>query len=358
MTRTLRLATSLFIVSVAAVGCAFERNTTITAPTPTNNGGGGTPAPGAPAPGAPSLVGTWVSNEVQLPSASSCGHFQYQITSQTSNSISGTFTAQCGNGLNVSGNASGQLNGNSVPLTVSGNASMNGIPNCTFTLTGTGTLENNNNTLRIPFAGTTCFGPVQGTEVLHRPQPAAPAPEPPQAPAPAPAPPPPPAPAPVPGGFDLNSVRIIGGSPDVRGWPITSEITSIEFGGRWFHIDHTRRGTWPSVDIGGALQEATIWIFENINGQWYGTGGERLRPGQTDKGLGRPSDIANGWFYSSYWAPMTGYVPRPGEVVGFMITAGSTRADNNAPVHERSGVVLISFPSDNGGSYPPFLWKE
>src|ERR1043165_7714655 len=125
------------------------------------------------------MVGMWVSNEVQLPSASSCGHFQYQITSQTASSISGTFTAQCGGGLNISGNASGQVNGNAVPLSLSGTATLPGIPACAFSLSGTGSIEDNGNTLRIPYSGTTCLGPVHGTEVLHKPQPAAqPAPQP------------------------------------------------------------------------------------------------------------------------------------------------------------------------------------
>jgi|RhiMetdeSRZDD1v2_1073273.scaffolds.fasta_scaffold17894_8 hypothetical protein len=160
------------------------------------------------------------------------------------------------------------------------------------------------------------------------------------------------------GDFAWSKVRIIGGSPDVRGWPITASITSLSIGGGVFHIDYTRRCGWPGVDIGGALQEATIWMFEKIGGQWYGTGAERLRPCQADKQLGRPSDIASGWFYNSNWAPMTGYVPARGETVGFMVTAGSTRADNNAPVHERTGVVLVPWPGDGGGSWPPFLWRE
>jgi len=162
---------------------------------------------------------------------------------------------------------------------------------------------------------------------------------------------------PSPAGFGLGSVRIIGGSPDIRSWPVTSSITSIAFSPGTIHIDHTKRGQWPGVDIGGALQESTIWLFENIGGQWYGTGAERLRPGQTDKGLGSPSDIATGWFYNSTWSPMTGYVPQPGETVGFMVVAGSTRVDNNAPVHERTGIVLIAWPAGYG-SYPPFLYQE
>ena len=174
-----------------------------------------------------------------------------------------------------------------------------------------------------------------------------------------------PDPIPSPGGgggdagdFAWSKVRIIGGSPDVRSWPITASITSLSMGGGVFHVDYTKRCGWPGVDIGGALQEATIWMFEKIGGQWYGTGAERLRPCQADKQLGRPSDIATGWFYSPVWAPMTGYVPARGETVGFMVTAGSTRADANAPVHERTGVVLVPWPGDGGGAWPPFLWRE
>jgi hypothetical protein len=162
------------------------------------------------------------------------------------------------------------------------------------------------------------------------------------------------------GDFNINNVQIVGGSPDIRSWPVTAQITSIVFSPGNLHLDYSQNCSWPSADIGGGtLQEATIWIFEKIGGVWYGTGGERLRPCQTDKGLNNPSDIATGWFYSSQWAPMTGYVPAPGETVGFMVTDGSTRADNNAPVHERSGVVLIPFPA-NGvtASYPPFTWQE
>src|SRR5262245_9847521 len=177
----------------------------------------------------------------------------------------------------------------------------------------------------------------------------------------------PPIPEPVPpspggggdaGDFAWSKVRIIGGSPDVRGWPITGSITSLSIGGGTFHIDYTKRCQWPGIDIGGALQEATIWMFEKIGGQWYGTGAERLRPCQADKALGRPSEIATGWFYSEQWAPMTGYVPARGETVGFMVTAGSTRADTKAPARERTGVVLVPWPGDGGGAWPPFLWRE
>jgi len=44
------------------------------------------------------------------------------------------------------------------------------------------------NTLRVPYSGTTCLGPVSGEETLRRPTQSAPSPEPEPAPAPAPEP--------------------------------------------------------------------------------------------------------------------------------------------------------------------------
>ena len=154
--------------------------------------------------------------------------------------------------------------------------------------------------------------------------------------------------------FDgLGSVLIVGGSPDVRSWPVTSRITSLRFSPGNIHLEHTKTGQWPGVDIGGALQEMTLWVFFKIGGQWYATGGERWRPAQTDKALSAPSAIGPGWFYNNNWAPMTGYVPQPGEQVGFMVVAGSTRVDSNAPVKERSGILMIPFPADGvSASFP------
>jgi len=46
-------------------------------------------------------------------------------------------------------------------------------------LNGVGTITDNYNAITIPYTGTTCFGPVSGTETLRKPTPApAPAPEP------------------------------------------------------------------------------------------------------------------------------------------------------------------------------------
>ncbi len=154
--------------------------------------------------------------------------------------------------------------------------------------------------------------------------------------------------------FDqLGNVIIVGGSPDVRSWAVTSQITQLGFGNGSIFLNHTKLGQWPGVDIGGALQESTLWVFYRINGQWYATGAERWRPNQTAKALTQPSHISTGWFYNNSWSPMWNYIPAPGEQVGFMVVAGSTRLDNNAPVHERSNILLIPFPADGVSAYFP-----
>jgi hypothetical protein len=183
---------------------------------------------------------------------------------------------------------------------------------------------------------------------------------------PAPPPPPPPvAPPPSSGGgsgggggnFNFANVTFVGGSPNVSGWAQTSQITVLGFdpANGIFHIEHTKQGQWPPVPFGDVTQESTVWAFFRINGQWYTSGGERLRPGQTDKGLGNPSQMGPGWYYGGQWAPMTNYIPPVGDPVGFMVTAGDDRVGNNSIVQERTNVVFISMPPDNVRSfYPPF----
>ena len=114
------------------------------------------------------MTGNWTGQNVAAPAPSSCSNFQWEVTSQTPTSMAGTFSAVCGAGLMVSGSASGQLVNGVVPITATGSAVMPGIPSCTFSLSGVGTLEENDTALRVPYSGTTCLGPVSGTEVLRR----------------------------------------------------------------------------------------------------------------------------------------------------------------------------------------------
>lgn len=356
-----RVAPAVVLASVAALSTAcvsFDQQTNLLTP---SGSAATTTAPPVDGSSSGSMVGVWASDDgFSVADVSTCAGFEWDISSQSPTVVYGSFAATCGGSLRITGTGNGTtVSANQVAITVNGAATIGGFAACSFSVNGVGTVMNSDR-LVIPYEGTTCLGPVRGTETLRRKTSTPPA-GPPEPPAPPPPPPPPPTPTnPAPGGFDLGGVTIVG-SPDVRGWPITSRLTSLRFGGGQIHLDHTRRGTWPPVVIAndGTTQESTLWVFFNVNGKWYGTGGERWRPGQTDKALSKPSDIGPGWLYDqSRWGPMANYVPRPGELVGFMVAAGSTRSDANINVAERSQVVLINFPSDNGGAFPPFAWEE
>ena len=181
MKRILLLLATLAAASTFATACAVESSTNVLAPTPPV-------APTTPAnPSTPTTI-TWQSETFAIPSPGSCGNFQWQVTDATSTSMSGNFSATCAGNIAVKGTANGTLVGTTVPLTINGTATYAGVISCDFSLSGTGVIENND-TLTIPYSGTTCFGPVSGTQRLHKPAPNAPPPEVPTLPANPPAPP-------------------------------------------------------------------------------------------------------------------------------------------------------------------------
>lgn len=444
---------ALAAASVLTVACGFEHSTNVLAPS--------SAAPAASAPTATangnstsstSLVGLWTSAALPagLPSVNTCGNFQFQVVSQTATTLSGTFSAVCGGGVTMTGTASGVLNGTAVAITATGSAAVPGTPSCAFNLTGNGAVIDNGYTLTVPFTGTTCLGPVSGTEVLHRPQPAAVAvvfseptpvsptpnvflttlhpkftvvdstrtgpvgavtylieiatdeaftnkwatwstpeqpnqtvldppkdvsyssvyywhvrasdpttagpwsrtlafatPDPPQAPS-----------SSGQDAIDLHQVNVITAPKDVASWPITARITVLDFSSAGVDVEFTKKdgpGRWPDVTPpgwDGGIQY-TIWMVENIGGQWYTAGGVEYWYGLGRSG-GPPSRFASNWYYNpQVWGPLAGHQPAVGEQVGFFVTAGDARAKDVTIVRERSNVVVVPFPSD-GGNYFPF----
>jgi hypothetical protein len=357
MTRPLTLVIAL-VASVTFAACGFEHASSVLAPTSsTSSATGSNPAP-APTTSTPTLVGIWTSQTATaptLPSANSCGGFQYQIASQTANSIAGTFTAICGNGLTISASANGRVDGTNVTLTLDGSGSMPGVPNCNFNVTANGTIEDSGNTLRLPYSGTTCLGPVHGTEVLHKPQPATqPAPTPEPVPPP---PPPPPAPTGPSDGLDLHRAVVTGGSPaDIANWPITTQITAMDFG-NGVRVDFSKKdgpGRWPDVvppGWDGPIQY-TLWMVVNIGGRWYTSGGVEYWYGLDRQG-GPANEFAYNWYYNAQvWGPLANHQPANGEQVGFFVTSGDQRVKDARRITERSNVVVMPFPS--GGGYFTF----
>lgn len=123
----------------------------------------------------PILLGRWSSGTrvpvsgaggPTFPSRDSCSDLEWHVTSQTGTSISGDFQATCNGGITLTGTASGTLTDQVLTWQAVGTANIPDLASCPFTLNGTARLEGE--TIRIDYTGSTCLGPISGTEVLEK----------------------------------------------------------------------------------------------------------------------------------------------------------------------------------------------
>jgi hypothetical protein len=176
--RSPHVVATLVLATVFGAGCDFQRRSSSIAPSSTNtpNNGGGNATP--------SYTGTWSSANVNdLPSQlQGCANFQWTVSSQTAESISGEFTATCTGGIVVTGTGTGQLMGQQLQINIHATANISGVI-CNITLNGMGTYEGDR--IVVPFSGNSCYGPFSGVETLRRgslpgpPPPSSPPPPPP-----------------------------------------------------------------------------------------------------------------------------------------------------------------------------------
>jgi hypothetical protein len=114
-------------------------------------------------------TGSWTSTATAASTAfnpGSCGNLEWKIATMTSTSASGTFKATCGGDLMLDGKAEGTLSGLTANLQADGTVTGFGI-SCPFALTGTAVPEGLD-AVRITYTGTTCLGPVSGSELLKK----------------------------------------------------------------------------------------------------------------------------------------------------------------------------------------------
>ena len=112
------------------------------------------------------LGGTWASVSSATSILDTCTNFNWTVTETSGNTGSGTFTATCLQNLSVSGQASGVMAGETVTWSATATGSSPGFADCAMSLSGAAVLEGDQ--IRIPYTGTTCLGPVAGTEILRR----------------------------------------------------------------------------------------------------------------------------------------------------------------------------------------------
>lgn len=145
--------TALLSVSVlSSTGCiGFERKSSLTGPSAT---------------GTSAFLGNWSSSNL-IPSPSACTDFKWDVNEQTTTSAKGNFSATCAGDLKLTGTAQGQLtSGTTLSWSATGNATAPGLTSCAISLTGTAELLID--TIRVPYSGTTCLGPVSGVESLKK----------------------------------------------------------------------------------------------------------------------------------------------------------------------------------------------
>lgn len=141
---------ALCLAASAASACtSYERTSTL----------------GPTASGVAALIGNWASSNLTT-AANACTDFKWNVTQQTGNTASGTFSATCAGDLKVAGTADGTLSGSTVTWNATATATVPGLPACAITLTGTAELGVDS--IRVPYSGDTCLGKVSGVEVLKK----------------------------------------------------------------------------------------------------------------------------------------------------------------------------------------------
>ena len=162
-------------------------------------------------------------------------------------------------------------------------------------------------------------------------------------------------------GIDVSTAQVHN-SHQITDRAPTATITKLEFRPTGVHVEHTKQHDWPDITPPGwdGPLQYTLWIFLRINGVWHGSGCIQYWRG-CDQNGGPPEEFAKNWYYDAgRWAPMSGYQPAPGELVGFMVSAGDDRNNGKVSVPERSYVVTLPFPTSgavytapqDGGTIP------
>lgn len=160
---------------------------------------------------------------------------------------------------------------------------------------------------------------------------------------------------------DLHSTFIFASPADIADWPVTGYIRQIRIQpskapneGMSFTFDQSDR--WPNTTdvqphIGMGGVQYTVWAVVEINGQWYASGYIQMWQGRPNTGS-PPLKFGQDWAYDGRWGPPAGYMPNPGDRMGFFLSAGDARGVGGVTsVRERTNVVVIGLPEGDMGNF-------
>jgi len=166
--------------------------------------------------------------------------------------------------------------------------------------------------------------------------------------------------------IDLSSAIIIGGSPtDVASWPATGQITQLTMSRpAGLAFEFTTHNTWPDYTPPGwnGPIEYTVWAMVKINGQWYASGFIQMWRDRPSTGApltqlvsstcGTITNWQANWAdCRGLWGIMHTYAPKPGDQMGFFLTAGNQRLTDGHIVRERTNVVSVTLPVNDTGVF-------
>lgn len=153
----------------------------------------------------------------------------------------------------------------------------------------------------------------------------------------------------------------VSNSPNVLAWPVTTHIARLELADAGVRVTFDKCKAWPDVTPPGwdGPLRFTLWLFLNIGGEWYASGIIQFWACDQSSGgaVYQDNQIARNWVYDARWSSMVGHQPRPGERIGFMVSAGNARGQDDHLVAERSDIVELLMPAA-AATYPPFAAVE
>jgi len=122
----------------------------------------------SPTPTSPTQIttGQWTSVSSTTTLTNICTDFHWAITEVSGANVSGAFEAKCDGNMTVIGTAKGTVSGTTVTWTAEATGTTPTSGTCPVSLSGTATFDGTQ--IRIPYTGTTCLGPVSGTEILRK----------------------------------------------------------------------------------------------------------------------------------------------------------------------------------------------
>jgi hypothetical protein len=164
--------------------------------------------------------------------------------------------------------------------------------------------------------------------------------------------------------LDLQAAMMVQ-SPDVAAWAPTLRIVRVSCtpaGGFVVEFDRPvpEAWKWPSNPaVPSENYQWTFWWFKQIGSLWFGAGLVQMWQGREQGTRALPPlfadvDGAPGWTRlwgeGEKWPALAGHPPRPGEVLGIMVSAGNARQTPGiTSVAERSNIVPWTVRADDRG---------